>query len=194
MIPSEIVTQPSAPPGKGLSSQEAADRLSQYGPNDPTPIKGGAAVMELLVLFLNPLVIILLVASLVSFLLGDAADAGIILVIVLLSISINFFQTYQSQRAVEKLREHVTPTATILRDGEWREIKRQLIVPGDIVRLSAGDLVPADAKLLQSRDLYVQQGALTGESLPAEKEAQVRGNGTAEGPDRLALFFWGHRS
>lgn len=96
MISAEIVTQPSAPPRKGLSSQEAADRLNQYGPNDPTPAKRGAAVMELLVLFLNPLVIILLVASLVSFLLGDTPDAGIILVIILLSISINFFQTYQS--------------------------------------------------------------------------------------------------
>lgn len=78
-----------------------------------------------------------------------------------------------------------------MRDGEWREIKRQEIVPGDIIRLSAGDLVPADAKLLESRDLYVQQGALTGESLPAEKEAQIQDNGTADGPESPSLVFLG---
>jgi len=178
-------------PLRGLSSPEAERRLLQYGRNNPTPAKRGAAVVELLVLFFNPLVTILLIASLVSFILGDAADAGIILVIVLLSISINFFQTYQSQREVEKLREHVTPTATVLRDAEWHEVQRQEIVPGDIFRLSAGDLVPADARLLESRDLYVQQGVLTGESLPSEKEVTVPGVEPAEGPESPGLVFLG---
>ena len=178
-------------PLRGLSSRDAERRLLQYGANDPTPAKRGAAVVELLVLFFNPLVIILLVASLVSFLLGDAADAGIILVIVFLSISINFSQTYRSRRAVEKLREHVTPTATVLRDAKWCEIKRQEIVPGDIFRLCAGDLVPADARLLESRDLYVQQGALTGESLPSEKEAGIPATGPAQGPESPGLVFLG---
>jgi Mg2+-importing ATPase len=189
-INTEVLTQHSAPL-KGLSFQEAADRQNQYGANNLVSVKRSTAVMELLGLFLNPLVIILLVASLLSFILGDGADAGIILVIVLLGISINFRQTYQSQRAVEKLREHVTPTATVLRDREWREVKRQEIVPGDIVRLSAGDLVPADARLLESRDLYVQQGALTGESLPSEKEVRIQGNGAANGPDSPGLVFLG---
>jgi len=185
-------TSPPQPSGwRSLTSQEAVDRLSQYGPNDPTPVKRDAAVVELLLLFLNPLVIILLVASLVSFILGDAADATIILVIVLLSVSINFFQTYRSQRAIEKLREHVTPTATALRDGEWREVKRNEIVPGDIVRLCAGDLVPADAQLLESRDLFVQQAALTGESLPAEKEAHPEDQATVDGPASPNLVFLG---
>ncbi|MGC0775108.1 MAG: magnesium-translocating P-type ATPase [Candidatus Acidiferrum sp.] len=191
MISSEIASQQSAPPPKGLNSQEAADRLKRFGVNEPASVNRGKAVTELLVLFLNPLVIILLVASLLSFILGDAADAGIILVIVLLSISINFLQTYRSQLAVEKLREHVTPPATVLRDGEWREIKRREIVPGDIVRLIAGDLVPADARLMEARDLYVQQGALTGESLPSEKDARVRGNETSEGPESPNLVFLG---
>lgn len=190
-IHTEVLTRPSVASPKGLSSREAADRLNQYGANDPTSVKRGMAVTELLVMFLNPLVIILLVASLVSFILGNATDAGIILVIVLLSISINFFQTYQSQRAVEKLREHVTPTATLLRDGEWREIKRQEIVPGDVVRFGAGDMVPADARLLESRDLYVQQGALTGESLPSEKEAHIQANGATNGPESPGLVFLG---
>ena len=75
----------------------------------------------------------------------------------------------RSQRAAEKLREQVSPTATVLRDGLWTELLRREVVPGDIIQLSAGDLVPADARLLLSRDLHVQEAALTGESLPSEK-------------------------
>src|SRR5438094_967466 len=82
------------------------------------------------------------------------------------SVAIDFVQTYRSQRAIQKLQEHVSLTATVLRDGRWQEIKRQEVVPGEIVRLSAGDLVPADGELLEARDLYVQQAALTGESMP----------------------------
>lgn len=155
----------------GLSSEEAAKRLTQYGPNNPTPVRRGTAVLELLGLFLNPLVVILLVAGLVSFLLGNRVDAAIILVMVLLGVSINFVQTYRSQRAIAMLREKVITTATVLRDGSWHEIKRHEVVPGDVVRVSAGDLIPADGQLVEAHDLYVQQAALTGESLPAEKNA-----------------------
>jgi len=154
-----------------LSSSRAADLLGEYGPNDPTPAKHGAVILELLILFLNPLVVILLVASLVSLVLGDKADASIILAMVLLGVAINFAQTYRSQRAIRKLRENVAPTATALRDGQWQEVDRREIVPGDMVRVSAGDLIPGDGNILESRDLYVQEAALTGESLPAEKHA-----------------------
>jgi P-type Mg2+ transporter len=184
-------TMPQPTTKKGLSSEEAAKLLSQYGPNEPTPTKHGAAVVELLVLFLNPLVIILLVASLVSFVLGDRADAGIILVMVLLGVAINFVQTYRSQRAIAKLRENVTATATVLRDGAWQEIKRYEVVPGDLVRLGAGDLIPADGRLLESRDLYVQQAALTGESLPAEKDAGASKGSDLGTPDSPNLVFLG---
>ena len=175
----------------GLSSQEAAERLSKYGPNDPAPVKRGAAVIELLILFVNPLVVILLVASVVSFLLGNVMDAVIILVMVLLGVSINFVQTYRSRRAVDKLRENVTPTATVLRDGRWQEIKRHEVVPGDVVRVSAGDLIPADGQLLESHDLYVQQAALTGESLPAEKNVTGRKTPADGNPDAPDLVFLG---
>ena len=175
----------------GLSSEEAAVRLRQYGPNDPAPVKRSTAVIELLLLFLNPLVIILLVASAVSFVLGNSTDAAIILVMVLLGVSINFVQTYRSQRAINKLRENVTPTATVLRDGKWQEIKRHELVPGDLVRVSAGDLIPADGQLLESHDLYVQQAALTGESLPAEKNVSTPGAAVQESPDTPDLVFLG---
>jgi Mg2+-importing ATPase len=176
---------------RGLSSQQAAERLSKYGPNDPAPVKRGAAVIELLLLFVNPLVAILLIASVVSFLLGNAPDAMIILVMVLLGVSINFVQTYRSQRAIDKLRENVTPTATVLRDGNWQEIKRHEVVPDDIVRVSAGDLIPADGRLLESHDLYVQQAALTGESLPAEKNANGHAPSADGSPDAPDLVFLG---
>ena len=155
----------------GLTAQEAEARLDQFGPNEPAATKPHSFFSDLLHVFMNPLTLILLIAAIVSAFTGDAVDAGIIGVIVLLSGAIDLSQTYRSARAIERLRDRVAPTATALRDGEWKEIQRRDAVPGDIVRLSAGDLVPADARLLIARDLYVQQGMLTGESLPVDKEA-----------------------
>jgi P-type Mg2+ transporter len=175
----------------GLTRAEAEKRLSEIGPNDPTLVRRGALAYQLLILFLNPLVIILLFASIVSALLGQKIDATIIFVMVVLGVSINFVQTYRSQRAILKLREHVSLTATVLRDATWQEIKRHEVVPGDLVRLSAGDLVPADGQLLQARDLYVQQAALTGESMPAEKEARPGDKDVAGTPAAPDLVFLG---
>jgi P-type Mg2+ transporter len=158
---------------EGLTQREAEERLRQVGQNDPSPRKRGALLIELLVLFLNPLVIILLIAILISIAVGHVTDAAIIFVIMMLSVVINFIQTYRSERSVRKLREHVSLTASVLRDGNWQELRRENVVPGDLVRLSAGDLVPADGFLVESRDLYVQQAALTGESMPAEKQVRA---------------------
>jgi len=155
----------------GLTAEEAEARLNQFGPNEPAATKHHSFLSDLLHAFANPLVLILMIAATASAFLGEKADAGIIGTIVLLSIVIDLSQTYRSQRAIEQLRDRVAPTASVLRGGEWKEIRRRDVVPGDILRLSAGDLVPADARLLIARDLYVQQAALTGESLPAEKEA-----------------------
>ena len=155
----------------GLTPQEAQARLDQYGPNEPAATQHHSFLSDLLHVFMNPLTLILLTAAVVSAFTGDRVDAGIIGVIVLLSGAIDLSQTYRSQRAIDQLRDQVAPTATVLRGGEWRELPRRDVVPGDIIRLSAGDLVPADARLLMARDLYVQQGALTGESLPVDKEA-----------------------
>ena len=104
---------------QGLTSAEASKRLDTYGPNDTTGLKRTSPVVQFLRLFLNPLVAILLVASVVSAILGDRVNASIIMVIVLLSNILNFVQTSRSQNAVEKLRADVAPTATVLRDGTW---------------------------------------------------------------------------
>ena len=175
----------------GLSSQEAAALLERYGPNEPAPAKRSAVFVELVFLFLNPLVIILLVACLASFILGDASDAFIILFIVLLGVLINFVQSYRSQRAIERIRADVAPTATVLRDGQWRELGRREVVPGDVVRVAAGDLIPADGELREARDLYVQQAALTGESMPVEKSAHAGADANSKGPDAPNLVFLG---
>jgi Mg2+-importing ATPase len=155
----------------GLTAEEAAARLGCFGPNEPAAAKHHSVASDFLHGLMNPLALILVIAAFASAFLGEKVDATIIGAIVLLSAGIDFSQTYRSQRAIEQLRAQVAPTATVLRDGEWRDIRRRDVVPGDVVRLSAGDLVPADARLLVARDLYVQQAALTGESLPAEKSA-----------------------
>ena len=155
----------------GLTSEEAARRLAEYGPNQPPSLQRRAGIWQLLLFFLNPLVVILLASSLITAVLGDLLDATIIAVLVLMSVVLNFAQAYRSQKAADRLRSQVAPTATVRRDGAWRELPRSELVPGDVIHLSAGDLTPADARLLEARDVHVQQAALTGESAPAEKEA-----------------------
>jgi len=190
LITTDITLDSVRPPSPdlGLSQREAEERLREVGPNDPSPRKRGALLTELLVLFVNPLVIILLIAVLISIVVGQVTDAAIIFVITMLSVLINFIQTYRSERSVRRLREHVSLTASVLRDGNWQELRRETVVPGDLVRLSAGDLVPADGFLLESRDLYVQQAALTGESMPAEKHvSSATGEPSPELPNWVFL-------
>ncbi len=176
-------------PSAGLSDAEADRRLEHFGPNELRPSKRTGPLAQLAKLFANPLVVILLLAAVVSANVGEGASAAIIIVIVLLGIVVNFAQTYHSERAVERLRESVAPTATVLRDGSWREMSRPLLVPGDIIRLSAGDLVPGDARLLQSRDLHIQQAALTGESMPVEKEAGGGHGASLADDDRGGVYM-----
>jgi len=174
----------------GLTSEEAAKLLKLWGPNDPVPVVRHRALTTLILLLLNPLAVILLIAALFSALLGQAVDATIILVMVLLGIALNLVQTYRSQRAVESLRSSVRTTASVLRDQHWQEIPKRELVPGDLVRLEAGDMVPADAVLVQDKDLYVQQAALTGESLPVEKEVGRSRAQTAD-PNAAHMVFLG---
>lgn len=180
-----------AVPLRGLSTAESLHRLAEYGSNDPAPLRKRSAAAALLLLFLNPLAIVLLIAAGFSAFLGQTVDATIIVLVVALGNAINFWQTYRSQRATARLRQAVMSTAAVLRDGEWQEISRRDVVPGDIVRLFAGDLVPADGKLIQSKDLYVQQAALTGESLPVEKEI-APGEPATDQPEDMHMVFPRH--
>ena len=175
----------------GLTQTEAKRLLAQYGYNEPAPAKRSAPILQLLSLLANPLAIILLVASVISAALGQVLNASLIISMVLFSVVLNFIQTYRSQKAVDSIRKEVAPTAKVTRDGRWVEIPRREIVPGDVIKLSAGDLVPADAQLLETRDLHVQQAALTGESLPVQKTAPSDQPASPNEEDDLHKVFLG---
>ena len=190
----QIATRESPPkeqPHRGLTNQEARRLLDQIGPNEPAPARRSSPVIQILVLFANPLAIILIIASIVSAFVGEPLNAIIIIAMVVLSVAINFVQTYRSERAVTRLRQQVAPTATVMRDGNWVELPRREIVPGDLIRLEAGDLVPADCRLVSGKDLHVNQAALTGESLPAEKEAGETNSAAEPSVDARNLVFLG---
>jgi len=155
----------------GLTSDEAKRRLRLHGPNSLVRESRFATLVSFLRLFANPLVIILIAASAVSIVLGDPVGGVIIIAIVLLSVLLNFFMEFQARHAVEAIRKQVATTAAVVRDGREQELPVAELVPGDIIRLNAGDLVPADARLLDVKDLHVRESALTGESLPVDKAA-----------------------
>jgi len=153
----------------GLSSEEVKKRLEVFGYNEPVRKKKRVAVIDFLSHFKSPLVIILLVAGVISGFLGEVANMLIILVIVTFSVTLDFYQESKASRAAEMLKKRVATKATVLRDGVKKDIWLTEIVPGDIIFLSAGDIVPADARIISAKDLFVDQSALTGESFPVEK-------------------------
>jgi len=174
----------------GLTQAEADRRLGEFGWNEARSTAIRSTFAELVRATANPLNLILLAAGAGAAALGEAADAIIIFAMVLLGSALYFWQTSRSNRAIQLLHKQIAPTATVLRDGTWKHIPRRELVSGDVIRLAAGDLVPADARLLQAIDLHVQQAALTGESLPAEKRVAVAAE-AADAADRPNLVFQG---
>lgn len=157
----------------GLSAQAAAARLAQFGPNSVSATSVRPWLQLLLSRFSSPLVVILVIAAVVSLLVREWLDAWIVLGIVLLTAVLSFIQEYRASVAIEALRRRVTVTATVLRDGALATVPSDQIVPGDIIELSAGALVPADARVLEARNCYLNQAMLTGETLPVEKAPGV---------------------
>ena len=153
----------------GLTAAEASARLNQYGVNILQPIRRRKIVWEFLARFRNPLVLILLGASGVSALTGDVTSFLIIAAIVLMSVTLDFFQEHRAQRAAQRLQQTVALRSSVLRNGATEQVPASSIVPGEVVLLSAGDLIPADARLLEARDFFVKQALLTGEPYPVEK-------------------------
>lgn len=153
----------------GLSRHEAKERLATYGPNEIIQSKKLSVAANFFLKFKNPLIIILILAALVSGFLGNRIDPFIIIAMVILSVTIDFINTYKSQKAAEALRDRVKITATVVREGALEEIPLSLIVPGDVVILSPGDVIPADGIVLQAKDFFINESSLTGESFPSEK-------------------------
>lgn len=159
--------------GKGISSSEAAKRLSAYGANRLKPPRRSGVFTLLLSQFKSPIIIILLAATVVSFFLHDRTDALIILAIVMVSGLLGFWQEYSAADAVGKLLAIVQIKANVLRDGKEQEVHIEDVVPGDVVILNAGDIVPGDCRLIGSKDLFVDEAMLTGETFPIEKGVAV---------------------
>jgi Mg2+-importing ATPase len=153
----------------GLDSRTAAQRLGQVGPNTLFKQHHEQWPRLLLSRFSNPLVVILVIAAIVSLVVRQWLDATIVLGIVVLTAVLSFVQEYRASVAVDDLRKRVAIRASVLRDGALQSIATSGIVPGDVIELSAGSLVPADARVLEARDCYLNQALLTGETLPVDK-------------------------
>jgi P-type Mg2+ transporter len=154
---------------QGLTEAEAQERARTTGPNEVAQERKKGWFIRLLKITRNPLVILLSVLSAISFLTGDARAGIVMAIMVALSVGLRFWQEARADAAAEKLKAMIHVTATVVRDGAAREIPLRDLVPGDIVKLAAGDMIPGDVRLLTSKDTFVSQGSLTGESLPVEK-------------------------
>ncbi|MEN3055734.1 MAG: magnesium-translocating P-type ATPase [Candidatus Methanosuratincola petrocarbonis] len=153
----------------GLTSEEADSRLQVCGRNEIARRKKRSAVVDFLSHFKSPLLVILIFAAVLSGILGELINTGIVLSIVLISVILDYYQEAKAESAAQLLREKVTTTATVMRDLKRQEVDLAEIVPGDVIYLSAGDIVPADARVIAAKDLFVNQSSLTGESIPVEK-------------------------
>ena len=175
----------------GLNPQEVETRLAQYGPNAVAKEKRQTWLMRLWDNVKNPLVILLTLLGIISFLTGDLRATIMILLMVLLGIVLRYFQESRADLAAEKLQAMVSTTATAIRDGKRHEVPLQELVPGDIVALSAGDMIPADVRVISAKDLFLNQAALTGESLPAEKSSAAVGESIQNPLEMSDLCFMG---
>ncbi|HEV2438304.1 MAG TPA: magnesium-translocating P-type ATPase [Verrucomicrobiae bacterium] len=176
---SDVLQSLSASPN-GLMEEEAAARLEQYGPNEVAQERRHEWLHRLWVAVRNPLVILLTVLAIASFAsyyhekpedrdVSEFYGGIVMLVMVALGVSLRFVQETRADQAAAKLKAMIKVTATVLRDGQPKEVPLQHLVPGDIVKLSAGDMIPGDVRLISAKDLFIIQATLTGESLPVEK-------------------------
>lgn len=175
----------------GLTGSEATRRLLQFGPNSTLRQGRRPLALQILDRLANPLVLILLFASALSAWTGELASCVIISVIILMSVALDVIQQRRAENAVDALRRSVELKACVVRDGAESSLPIEQIVPGDIVHLRAGDIVPADCRLLAARDLFVNQSLLTGEPYPVEKHAGDLDNGTDEISGAMNTLFMG---
>jgi Mg2+-importing ATPase len=169
-LPQEVLIEQLHSSPQGLSNEEAQERLSQFGRNVLVSREKVTPVWLFLNQFKSPLILILVFAAFIAMLTGEWVDATVILTILFASAVMGFTQEYRANNAMEKLRRQVTITTKVLRDGSPRNIPAEEVVPGDVVVLSAGSIIPADGIVIQADDFFVNQAVLTGESFPVEKK------------------------
>ena len=175
----------------GLTAAEAAARLAEHGPNILAKDKRPGALGMLWHAVLNPLVILLAALATISFATGDARAGTVMLVMIALSVGLKLFQEAKASNAAAKLKAMISVKATVLRDGAPQEIAIAELVRGDVVQLTAGDMIPADLRFVQTKDLFVIQGALTGETFPVEKFEMEKDAATTGPLERTTLAFLG---
>lgn len=176
---------------KGLTDDQARERLGVYGYNEPARKKKKTILFEILSKFFNPLVIVLLVIAGFSLFFGEKISALLVILMALISVLLSFVQEHRAGREAEKLGEMVRATATVFRNGKARELKIREIVPGDVVDLFAGDMIPADLRIFFCKDLFINQASLTGESFPVEKTADPVDPKTQSPADLTNVAFMG---
>ncbi|MDI6805331.1 MAG: cation-translocating P-type ATPase [Candidatus Bathyarchaeia archaeon] len=174
----------------GLSQEEVQKRLQEYGPNELKREKRKSPIMLFLEQFADILIIILLIATGLSILLGEVYDAIIIFAIVIASAALGFVEEYRSEKALEALKRMTAPTALVLRDGKEVKVQASEIVPGDIILLYTGDKIPADGRLIEAINLKIDEAPLTGESTPVNKDINPLPETTGL-PDRANMVFTG---
>lgn len=176
---------------EGLTDDEAARRLEEHGPNRLEERRGRSPIVAFLEQFTEVMVIVLIVAAVISFVVGESVDAIMILIIVILNAILGFSQEYRAERAMAALRRLAIPTVRVRRGGQVQEIESLNVVPGDIVLLEAGMRVPADGRVVESVNLRIEEAALTGESVPVEKtEGAIEGGSIPLG-DRKNMAYMG---
>ena len=168
-VSQEVIFEKLKTSQKGLTEQEAQNRLQEYGFNEPAKKKKRTILRQILSKFVNPLVIVLLVIAGFSLFFGEKIEALLVILMAIMSVFLSFIQEHRAGKEAEKLSEMVRATATVYRNGKPREVKIREIVPGDIVDLFAGDMIPADLRVISCKDLFINQSSLTGESFPVEK-------------------------
>jgi P-type Mg2+ transporter len=170
--PAEVLFEKLKTQPKGLTEKEAQKRIEEYGYNEPAKRKKRTILVQILSRFINPLVIVLLIIAAFSIFFGEKISALLVSLMAIMSVFLSFIQEYRAGKEAEKLSEMVRATATVYRNGKSREVKIREIVPGDIVDLFAGDMIPGDLRIISCKDLFINQASLTGESFPIEKIAE----------------------
>ncbi|MBX9781761.1 MAG: magnesium-translocating P-type ATPase [Chitinophagaceae bacterium] len=187
----EVIAALSSNEATGLTDEEAAKRIKQFGKNTIHTDKHKHALLELLSHFKSPLIIILLIATVISYSLGETINASIILFMILISVAIDFYQERDARNAAERLKESVKNKATVIRNSRQQELLHEELCKGDIILLSAGKIVPADARILFAKDFFVNQSSLTGESFPCEKQSEALSNDSQNPSDLNNIVFMG---
>src|SRR5262249_7707082 len=188
MATDEVIKHLSTAAGKGLAAAEAANRLHKYGPNRLPEGRKRGPLMRFLSQLNNVLVYVLLGAGFTKLMLDLWLDAGIIFGVVILNALLGFVQEGKAEKALESIRSMLSPEARTLRGGEARMIPAEELVPGDIVLLESGDKIPADLRLVEAKNLHTEEAALTGESVPADKNTEAGcANATVGGRECMAF-------